>query len=43
VFSSPLVNLSEPSNVFGVFIRERDTGFPVVHLLTAKALVARHE
>ena len=43
VFGSPLVNLSEPRNVFGVFIRERDTGFPVVHLFTAEALIASHE
>ena len=43
VFGSPLVNLSEPRNVFGVFILEGDTGVPVVHLFTAKALVARHE
>ena len=43
VFGSPLVNLSEPRNVFGVFIRERDTSLAVVHLFTAEALVARHE
>ena len=43
VFGSPLVNLSEPRNVFGVFIREGDTGLAVVHLFTAEALVASHE
>jgi len=43
VFGSPLVNLSEPSGVLALLIREGDTGVPVVNLLAAKALVARHE
>jgi len=43
VFGNPLVNLSEPRGVFGVFICEGDTGLAVVHLLTAEALVASHE
>tara|TARA_Y100000296_G_scaffold8271_1_gene9780 strand:+ start:458 stop:706 length:249 start_codon:yes stop_codon:yes gene_type:complete len=43
VFGSPLVNLSEPSSVFGVFIRKGDTSLAVVHLFTAETLVARHK
>ena len=43
MLGNPLLTLSEPRRQFGVFIREGETGFAVVHLFTAEALVSRHE
>jgi hypothetical protein len=43
MLDNPLVNLSEPSSVFALFIREDDPSPLVVNLLAAETLVARHK